>query len=292
MIAFKNWPLEVRLSPLFRDPVVLNLLLACLYAGCPAPTRPGVFQGGGFQIPGLTFPQLRTCLDAFPKIEAGTGLANLLRRGEHRANQEKFLPWLGGEFEAMFIAAPAYSQVTFPKAQQFLVLNGPITRELTFQSNLKTCGSQLLSGQAGFHGTPPSNIFAILHQGLLNRHNCVWYSSQPGYSLGFLNKNIAVGTLSGLRNSASKGKSALFGVGAVHGWMKIGDQGIINSWDQGAVAVRYVFVLPADQVSGTGNSRQIPDDRRLRRVMQSTYERLRDFIQMTNDMEIEKRKTK
>lgn len=264
--SIKRWSLETLISPLLRHPTVLDLLFAFMYAGLPTTVKPGVFTGQvGYQIPGLSWNELRKALDAFPKVTAPTSLSELLCTRDRRIHQEKLLLWLCTEFQCNLIPAPTSAKVDFPGSEQFLVLDGPAKREIEVTSGLKQYHKETIGGQGGFHGTPRQNLFSILHQGLLTPKYGVqvgvWYSTQPSYSLGFNRKGRQGvgpgGVLIGPKNSAYMQKAVLFGTEAVHNGDALGSENVLNCDAQERVPIRYVFVLPEDRERKTSQSSQL-----------------------------------
>lgn len=279
-----SWSLETRISPFLRTPKVLDLLLTCVYTSQPSSFGTPVVPLS--LIPGFTWTEMRNIIDAFPKITDETTLSDLMLAGGQRVAKEKLLSWLCTEFEGTIVPAPPSSQVGFSESEQFLVLNGPVKRELEVERtfgkiNPNSREKHSTGGQAAFHGTPHANLFSILHSGLLNMDPTwqVWYAAEPSYSLGFNLKNasgVEEGILTGPKQSAYMGMTLLFGVEAVT--TSILQSGQIYNSNETTVAIRNIFVLLQRLLHTRLPNiapEAPPDGLALRTVMKKTIDKIR-----------------
>ncbi|KAK7995765.1 hypothetical protein PG991_015232 [Apiospora marii] len=260
-VAWKSLPLAVRLSPLIRDPSVLDLLctlaMAELDRTCPGPQlSPGPFP--------LDPVRMRAALDSLPPMEPGVTVSQLLGSGAGRAERELVLTWISVVFEGMLVPTPASAAVpNMPGPGSFLLLNTHEPRQARFQARLRGTRYEGGGGIAAFHGTPPHNLLRILCDGL--RGDAVYYSSEPAYSAWFISYRAQVApgspevltnnpqTCRGWRNSRYRDVAVLFGV-------EVAGPPPNRRMEEGnapadAVMVRYLFVLPKDRVDGLASRR-------------------------------------
>lgn len=256
-VSLRAWPLSVRLSPLLRDPSVLDLLLTLLVAQLDVMTpNPDETPNSWPFSP----PRMKAIIDTFPSMRLGITMTELV--GTDPASHGRFaiLDWLCTTFEGMLIPTPGSARIAgMPGYGSFIFLNTHKDRQVAFQTALRRNGYPS-GGTAAFHGTPPHCLFSILSDGLKTARGVVWYSRQPAHSTWYIHwrcqypidpaeggdEVINPNVLRGWKNSRYKNMVPLFGV-EVAGERPEGDQAKI---DQDGAMVRYLFLLPADKLHG------------------------------------------
>lgn len=252
-MAWESVPLAVRLSPLIRDPSVLDLLCTLAMAELDR-TYPGPqLSPGPFPLdPAL----MRAALDSLPPMERGVTVSQLLGSGPGRSEPERVLTWIGALFEGVLVPTPpsaAISQMSAPVIghDSFLLLNTHEARHARFQAQLRHAGLERGGGVATFHGTPPHNLLSILCDGL--NSDPVYYSSEPSFSCWFISYRAQYEPdnpqlCRGWRNSRYKDVGILLGV-------EVAGSPPDPRWDEAiapahAVMVRYLFIVPRVWVYG------------------------------------------
>ena len=132
--------------------------------------------------------------------------------------------------------------------KQFLLLNINLKRQAAFEKELAKADTA--TGSSAFHGTANENVFRILREGLVVSPELgeVFYSdlSYVSAKYAMARSDTRRQTLRVWKNSAWKNFSVLFGV-------EVASKNIRfmyneHSSRQEGVMVRYIFLLPFDQV--------------------------------------------
>ncbi|KAK7934613.1 hypothetical protein PG985_000108 [Apiospora marii] len=258
-----SWPLETRLSPLLRDPSVLDLLLTCLTAQLRAftvgPDVPRRYVGAPPPLNDVPFPvdDMLDIINSFPPMVPGVTLDQLLHYGNDSLSckRREVLEWLCSRFQGMVVPATPRDQLKFntplrnpgdPTPTSFLLLNTDPETQSKFEQQLKE-NHKPQGGVAAFHGSPPQNIFNILCDGLKSSAGNVYYSREPTVSIFYTWRSLSpeqshiIGQ--GWRNSRFRGHGVLLGVEVTKPGIFYGPDHETNS-HQDTVMIRHLFVLP------------------------------------------------
>lgn len=134
-MAWEPVPLAVRLSPLLRDPPVLDLLCTLAMAELDRTGLGPRLTSGPFPL-GPTL--MRAALDSLPRREPGVTVGQLLGPGAGRADRELVLAWLSVGFEGMLVPTPASAAVPqMPGPGSLLLLKTHEARQARFQARLR-----------------------------------------------------------------------------------------------------------------------------------------------------------
>lgn len=223
--TLNTWPLATRISPLLRDPSILDLLLGCLvtasqHQGVSCPRTTPYFEAYRASLPEgcpVKLSEIQEVVNSFPCLIKGTKLSDLIKPDKHRDNRKALLSWICEQFQGTLITAPDPVKVDTMPPTQFILLNDKAKRQAAFETNLfETSSSSLtgIGGVAAFHGTPPRNLFNILCVGLLGGYDQkVWYARHPSTSYEYIRKlSTADHFMKGWANSSFKDVIVLFGV--------------------------------------------------------------------------------
>ncbi|KAK8030180.1 hypothetical protein PG993_011471 [Apiospora rasikravindrae] len=299
---FQKWPLHVRLSPLLREPSVIDLLLTCLSAQVTALLLEPHLNPSGYPTPPLDIldaGKLLRILDTFPPMTPGITLKEIINFGKMGKERCQVLNWLCARFQGMIVPAPESDQVMFHKPgydstdksrrddlellpKTFLLLNTNPQRQVKFEAQLAE-KSQTNGGSAAFHGTPAQNTFNILCEGIkqnINSDGHVWYSGSPFSSTYHMWKNMPQGHQLLYRswsNSMFKNQQLLFGL-EVTGPTGF-DSFSTGISPQDKLMIRHLFFIPADAEESCRNVRgsdQPWADQSIRPKMEGTFSRIHD----------------
>ncbi|KAK7995769.1 hypothetical protein PG991_015236 [Apiospora marii] len=261
---FQKWPLNVRLSPLLRDPSMIDLLLTCLNAQLKAIMDPDLHPFGDRDPPPLPeFPDpARTCLvlDTFPPMTPGITLKSIIDSGDMGNERCKVLDWLCSRFQGMIVSAPVTDQVTFViperaqpphpklKPKTYILMNTNAPRHKQFEDQLAKCNQGGI-GSAAFHGSPAQNVLNILCGGLRenpSERRLVWYSGDPFISTYYMSRGVRRDRGPQLYrswgNSMFMNQQILFGV-EIAGPVDLESEGG-EECRQERIMVRHLFVIP------------------------------------------------
>lgn len=250
-----SWPLSVRLSPLLRDPSVLDLLLTLLMGDLELKVPP---PGEDPDDYALTVEDMKSAINSFPAMHAGITTADLVGRGRLRDHRRIVLEYVCCLFEGMLVPTPRDSEVpSMSPHQSFLLLNTNLDRQAEYEELQKKHGCSF----AAFKGVPPHQLFECVWDGINFKDEC-YYSNEPAKAAWYIpyrsrtpvdNEPDAnnFNTLRGWRNSRYKNIAILLGL-QVAGKAR---------WDYGQreakspeeeAMVRYLFLLPANIVVNMG----------------------------------------
>ncbi|KAK6836971.1 hypothetical protein PG987_007466 [Apiospora arundinis] len=260
---FQKWPLAIRLSPLLRDPSVVDLLLTCLHSQLTAilmsphlnaADKPTLALGSvGSEEAGR---MLRT-LDIFPPMVSGITLHDIVVSSPKKGKERRdVLDLLCSKFQGMIIRESSSEDVAFRlpihgaefKPETFLLLNTHAQRQTKFEEQLYGFGQ--VCGSPAFHGTPAQNVFSILCDGLKQNAQSdgyVWFAGTPFYSTYYMWRGLPHGDQLLYRswhNSRFIDRQLLFGV-EVAGATKLDSQPTDLS-AQDRLMVRHLFFIPAE----------------------------------------------
>lgn len=115
--SLNAWPLPVRLSPLRRDPSVLDLLLTLAMGELEVKVPPPGKDPDDYP---MTVPDMISAVNSFPAMHAGITTSELIGRGRLRNNRRLILVWLCILFEGMLVPTPQDSEVAAMSAHQSL----------------------------------------------------------------------------------------------------------------------------------------------------------------------------
>lgn len=207
-VHLRKWPLNVRISPLLRDPSVIDLLLTCFRAQLQAIMDRDLHPLGTRNPPPLSeFPSPpTTCLvlDTFPPLTPGITFHDILNCGDKKNERGKILDWLCSRFQGMIIPAPESDQATFLipkrarppqpklKLETYILMNTNAQRQRQFDGQLARCNQGGI-GSAAFHGSPAQNVLSILCEGLRkssSQDGLVWYSGDPFISTYYMSRGV------------------------------------------------------------------------------------------------------
>jgi len=260
--ALQGWPLNVRLSPLVLDTLVLDFLLCCVKSALNVTVSPeeeieemleeGVHVRPGHpalaSLSGLDVEGLDKVLDSFPAIKAGrvgskpASAEKLVGVGGYASQRREVLSWLCNRFRGSLITAPTAARVTFGGRQshQFFLNSADEAPYAAFARQ------RISSGSVAFHGTPSYCLLNILADKLrtppitVGDTLGVFYASEPSTSLDYLRNT----SLSHWTHSNFEGSCAMFGLEL------IGDQKPDAGYGAEAytpresdLTIRYVFVF-------------------------------------------------
>ncbi|KAK8030183.1 hypothetical protein PG993_011474 [Apiospora rasikravindrae] len=287
--GYDKWPIQTRLSPLLREPSVIDLLFTCLTAQLRAYTvGPDVPRRCTSVLPPLAnhpFPvdDMLDIINSFPPMRPGINYEQLVNNGNdflfHR--RREVLGWLCSTFRGMIVPTPPADKVIFnmplpghaeAAGSSFLFLN-------THQERHSR------GGIAAFHGSPPHCVFNILcdgpNQNKISGGN-VFYSKEPTVSIFYTWRSLSpeqshiIGQ--GWSNSEFKGHDVLLGLEVGKPATFYGADHETNS-HQDTVMVRHIFLLlPAIEETFRdmyGHSYWIQDES-VRARMEETFRRVHD----------------
>ncbi|KAK7753830.1 hypothetical protein SLS62_004196 [Diatrype stigma] len=283
---FKELPLTTRLSPFLRDPAVLDFLLCCLasttwdQSAAPQTIATNLRTTTTCTTLPPTCPvgsgSIKNVLDSFPAISSGITVSMLLGPRRFQSEREDLLDWLCSEFDGTLVTAPKSARISeIPGDRQFLLLNSNIERQTTFDKEMRR--SRIPAGGfAGFHGTPPENLFNIFKESMKSPRN-IFYANEPVKSTYYVWKNTR-GALGKWKNSAMGDVTALLGVEVAV--RDLAYQGVEANSSRGTVMVRNVFLLPSSrhedyQPTGKYRSVMFPTECRALPSMQNTYTQIK-----------------
>ncbi|KAK8112497.1 hypothetical protein PG984_013023 [Apiospora sp. TS-2023a] len=295
---FEKWPLKVRISPLIRDPSVLDLLLTCLAAHL---TAVGLKSSGLLGDRDVTPPwegceydaeTMLRIVNSFPRLVPGITLQKIIDSGEGGAERRYVLDWLCSRFQGMIVRAPPKDQamIHMPLEESpadiprtYLLLNSNASRQAKFEEQLAMHRyGQEDKSIAAFHGTPPQNAFTILCDGLRQNGTTdgdVWVSDNPLYSTRFMwyrNTSEHRRLIShGWRNSMFRDQQILFGVELVKATYFNNHKATSH---QDALMIRHLFIIPAaaaDIYLRSAHS-EWSEPFSIRPIMENTFQRIHD----------------
>ncbi|KAK7934611.1 hypothetical protein PG985_000106 [Apiospora marii] len=263
---FEKWPLVVRISPLLRDPSVLDLLLTCLTAQLRSLVLEAKYS---YNHPFANFtPPLVDCpydaeimlkiINSFPMMDPSASLDGIARRGWSGSESRRtVLSWLCSRFEGMMIPTPPKDEAVFhmplPNKMRivpstFLLLNTNVDRQVAFKNQLAKHRQD--AGGAAFHGTPPQTAFTILCEGLKQNAftgDNVYYSDDPLVSTYYMwargHPDYLRAISAGWKNSRFRGHQVLFGV--EYAGLNKRFPGNEENSHQDTLMVRQLFLFPA-----------------------------------------------
>ncbi|KAK7934616.1 hypothetical protein PG985_000111 [Apiospora marii] len=126
-----SWPLSVRLSPLLRDPSVLDLLLTLLMGDLETKVPP---PGENPDDYALTVEDMKAAINSFPAMHAGITTAELIGSDPLWDNRRMVLEYMCYLFEGMLVPTPTDSEVTGMSVHQsFLLLNTNLDRQVEYE---------------------------------------------------------------------------------------------------------------------------------------------------------------
>lgn len=293
-----SWPTETRLSPLLRDPSVLDLLLTCLTAQLRAftigPDVPRRYDGAPPPLTDVPFrvDEMLDIINSFPPLVPGVTFDQLLHYGDGPGSYRRceVLNWLCSRFQGMIVPATPIDALKFNTPLRnpgdatptgFLLLNTHPETQSKFEQQLKE-NRKPHGGIASFHGSPPQNIFNIICDGLKSASGTVYYSREPTISIFYTWRSLSpeqsriIGQ--GWSNSRFKGHGVLMGVEVTKPGIFYGPDHETNS-PQDTVMIRHLFVLPPG-VEKTyrdlyGHEYWIQNES-IRCRMENTYSRIHD----------------
>ncbi|KAK8063229.1 hypothetical protein PG996_007881 [Apiospora saccharicola] len=296
---FEKWPLGVRISPLIRDPSVLDLLLTCLAAHL---TAVGLKSSDSLDNRDVTPPwegcvydteTMLRIINSFPRLVPSITLQQIIDYGEGGAERRYVLDWLCSRFQGMMVRAPPKDQAMIHMPLEecpadiprtYLLLNSNASRQPKFEEQLAMHrkDGQQENGIAAFHGTPPQNAFTILCDGLRQNGTTdgdVWVSDNPLYSTTFMwyrNSSEHRRLIShGWSNSMFRDQQILFGVELVKAPYYNNHKATSH---QEALMIRHLLIIPAaaaDTYLGNSHS-EWSEPFSIRPIMESTFQRIHD----------------
>ncbi|KAK7959892.1 uncharacterized protein PG986_004746 [Apiospora aurea] len=219
---------SVRLSPLLRDPAVLDLLFTILYAELEVAST-DQYAGEGRYPSGLSAADMMSTIDTFPELCTGVAADQLIGYGPRSSERRMVLEWVCKKFEGILIQTPESAQIrTMPGCRSFIMPSIPENYRPVFETKLKELGRYnerdrlFQGGIAAFHGAPPHVLFKILCEGLRHERR-IFYSQEPAHSAWYIPwrsffktdggpKFIRPQVLRGWKNSKFKNVAILFGV--------------------------------------------------------------------------------
>ncbi|KAK7959891.1 uncharacterized protein PG986_004745 [Apiospora aurea] len=264
--GYDKWPTQIRLSPLLREPSVLDLLFACLTAQLRAYTvGPDVPRRCASVFPPLANPpfpvdEMLDIVNSFPPMNPGITYERLVENGIGSSSYKRreVLKWLCSTFRGMIVPTPASDKVTInmplpghaeAAATSFLVLNTHQERQSIFEQQLRDHHTSK-GGIAAFHGSPLHCVFNILcdgpNQNKISGGN-VCYSKEPTVSIFYTWRSLSpeqshiIGQ--GWSNSRFKGHDVLLGLEVAKPATFYGADHETNS-HQDTVMVLHLFLLP------------------------------------------------
>ncbi|KAK7995770.1 hypothetical protein PG991_015237 [Apiospora marii] len=237
-----SWPLETRLSPLLRDPSVLDLLFTCLTAQLRAftvgPDVPRRYVGAPPPLNDVPFPvdDMLDIINSFPPMVLGITFDQLLHYGNDSLSYKRreVLEWLCSRFQGMVVPATPRDQLKFntplrnpgdPTPTSFILLNTDPETQSKFEQQLKENHKPQGGSSAGN----------------------VYYSREPTVSIFYTWRSLSpeqshiIGQ--GWRNSRFRGHGVLLGVEVTKPGIFYGPDHETNS-HQDTVMIRHLFVLP------------------------------------------------
>ncbi|KAK7964427.1 hypothetical protein PG988_011401 [Apiospora saccharicola] len=311
------WPLEVRLSPLLRDPSVIDILFNCVVAQATALLLETQLNPSGKYTPPLDgfvdnekVAKLLRILDTFPSMKPGITLWDIVIFRDEGEERRKVLDWLCRTFQGMIVPTPILDRVEFRMPttgekfvpESFLLLNASQQRQTAFNKSQENENfNAQLSGDAQesktsavFHGTPAPDVFSILCNGMkksVDQIGDVWYACDPFCSTYYLWKGVPRGGSQELcrswKNSLFKGQQLLFG-------LEIVGQTGLEVWyaarcEQKKTMVRHLFVIPTEWEDSLRNV-QWGDakwaENSIRPQMERTFARIHDGS-LIRDVQVE-----
>ncbi|KLU87221.1 hypothetical protein MAPG_06223 [Magnaporthiopsis poae ATCC 64411] len=214
----KEFPLEVRVSPLLVDHLVLDFLLACAYSMIPRgwdddmnPSRRG--QDVATDAPNqwnfcwapkvpkslghLGWSEMIKAVASFPAIDGSSTLATIVGTDGCRQEREAVLSWLSTEFQGCLVSASQRATVDYIRQgapikplHQFIILNSTLKREMASKQNKE----HKIPGVSVFHATPAYNILQLVMEDLRiidNGRGAIFFAgsfatSSCGYQRGYI----------------------------------------------------------------------------------------------------------
>ncbi|KAI0143102.1 hypothetical protein GGR57DRAFT_484567 [Xylariaceae sp. FL1272] len=278
-----------------RDYDLIDFLLACLHSS--AAEAQSSDNSNTMNVP-LDPSNIVEVIDSFPPIHPRTTAIDLVNFESYYWSRERLilLLWLDSCFSRKFASTgtPAGNHVSsLPTMKQFCRVN-------TWDDNaypIHEGQPRKETGWAGFHGTPPRNLFSILLSGLVappGRNGQVFFASHPDLSLWYIKSrstSLSAAYLQGWKHSAFRNVVVLLGVEALEPvpWKNIAPE--YYDWRQSnchesQIIVRHIFVFPPSAVDldpeytvlvdpSTGRLMDDGYSELARREMQEAYENMR-----------------
>ncbi|TLS24670.1 hypothetical protein PpBr36_08913 [Pyricularia pennisetigena] len=198
-----TWPLELLMSPLLLDHLVLDFLLGCLNsmrdeqmadmsANLPAPVR---------NIRGAS---VRAAISSFPKLDGESTASSIQAAGRGAEDRRTAMLFLSFAFPGCLVSASRAAWVKYiaPESvdsrsiHQFVLLNSTVARQINFDAGQTRGGTP---GQAAFHGTPSRNLLPILADGLrtvFGGRSGIFFGSSFQKSVGYQPRDFSAWPLS------------------------------------------------------------------------------------------------
>ncbi|TLD28384.1 hypothetical protein PspLS_04093 [Pyricularia sp. CBS 133598] len=151
-----TWPLELLVSPLLLDHLVLDFLLGCIYTK-RFRERMAAMTNLPARAKKITWADMVHALNTFPKLDSKLTLSSIEGADAGSAGRRLTLFWLSFAFPGCLASAFKAAMI-----HQFALINSTVERQVAFETDRE----QATPGQANFHGAPHHNLLPILADGL------------------------------------------------------------------------------------------------------------------------------
>jgi hypothetical protein len=247
--AFENADLDIRLSDIRSDPLVVDLLLTMVFAAAK-------FDNLSL-LPGCPFTSTAVVLQIINSLPSMKSLSKNRHPGTrvHSLGDQvvQLLIWICTSYRGFLTSATGSLKIPSmpPDTHQFLLANVSPEQESDFISHIEKDPAGSNNTRVLFHGTSLDRLFAIICQGLQIKSGTTLQSNGASSGAGiYMAEEPSVSWRYATRNRGANNwpESAIKGfrvvLGCENAGPAVGISGVHVVKDPTTVIIRYVFLIP------------------------------------------------